>query len=116
MELPNWPLNVSNVLITRQLQKTNCNVNFGEHEIAFMLECVRELGHSPSLKDASCIEIFVLTPRLQESTRKTYGQLLNPRISSPETNIPGADCEPALEHLGNVSRLFPDIAESNQYS
>ena len=52
MELPNWPLNVSNVLITRQLQKTNCNVNFGEHEIAFMLECVRELGHSPSLKDA----------------------------------------------------------------
>ena len=31
---------VSNVLITRQLQKDNRDVNFGEHEIVFILECV----------------------------------------------------------------------------
>ena len=31
---------VSNVLITRQLQKDNRDVNFGEHEIVFILECM----------------------------------------------------------------------------
>ena len=38
MELPGVLPNDSNALITRQLQKDNCDVNFGEHEIVFMLE------------------------------------------------------------------------------
>jgi hypothetical protein len=55
MELSNGVPPVSNVLITRQLQKVNCVVNFGEHAIVFMLECVRKLAHDHAspVNDAS---------------------------------------------------------------
>jgi hypothetical protein len=55
MELPKCLLHVSNVLITRQLQKANCVVNFGEHAIVFMLECARKLAHDHTspIHDAS---------------------------------------------------------------
>ena len=36
--------NISNVLITRQLQKANCNINFGEHANIFVLECNQYLA------------------------------------------------------------------------
>ena len=58
MELLVWLPNDSNVLITRQLQKGNCDVNFGEHEIAFVLERMRELAHDPGLEITRCIAIF----------------------------------------------------------
>jgi hypothetical protein len=36
--------NISNVLIIRQLQKANCDINFGEHTKIFVLECNRYLA------------------------------------------------------------------------
>ena len=55
MELENWLPHVSNVLITRQLQKVNRPVNFGEHAIVFMLEYTRKLAHDRTspIQDAS---------------------------------------------------------------
>jgi hypothetical protein len=36
--------NISNVLIARQLQKANCDINFGEHANIFVLECNQYLA------------------------------------------------------------------------
>jgi len=47
MELFELLSNDSNVLITRQLQKGNYEVNLGEHKIVFLLEMNARLAHDP---------------------------------------------------------------------
>ena len=76
--------------------------------LLFMLECTRKLEHAHTSPIHDAFESFVLTPRLQASA-KYNGKLPNSRTSSTEAGSSCFDCDPAMEHAGHISSIFPDF-------